>query len=172
VRRPAAIFGSVVFLLIAPGSLTVLLPWWLTGLHWHSASAAWLPVRLAGGLLVVAGASFVVSAFARFVREGLGTPAPVAPPTELVVGGVYRYVRNPMYVAVTAILIGEALLLFQPVLLIVAAITLACMVSFVRLYEEPNLAQRFGASYEQYRRNVPGWWPRRRPWTPSRTNAP
>ena len=70
----------------------------------------------------------MVSAFARFVREGLGTPAPVAAPTRLVVGGVYRYVRNPMYLAVTAIIVGEALLLYQPVLLLVAALALAAMV--------------------------------------------
>ncbi len=165
-RKPTAALGSALFLLLAPGTLTVLLPWWITGWHARPAPAGWVAAQVVGALLVLAGASFVVSAFVRFVREGLGTPAPVAPPTRLVVGGVYRYVRNPMYLAVTAIVVGEALLLYQPSLLLVAAIGLGAMVGFVRLYEEPALAKRFGGEYEQYRNAVPGWWPRLRPWTP------
>ena len=105
-RRPTAALGSALFLLLAPGSLTVLLPWWLTGFDARPAPGGWVLARVVGGLLTAAGASFVVSAFVRFVREGLGTPAPVAPPSRLVVGGVYRYIRNPMYVAVTAMLVA------------------------------------------------------------------
>jgi len=165
-RKPAAAVGSGLFLLVAPGSLTVLVPWWLTGFDARPAPAGWVVARVIGVLLIAAGASFVVSAFARFVREGLGTPAPVAPPTRLVVGGVYRYIRNPMYVSVTSVMVGEALLLYQPVLLPVAAVALAAMVAFVKLYEEPDLEQRFGADYERYRAAVPGWWPRLRPWHP------
>ena len=163
-RKPSAAAGSALFLVLAPGTVTVLFPWLLTGFAWRSGPPGWVVARGVGALLILAGASFVLSAFVRFVREGLGTPAPVAPPTQLVVGGVYRHVRNPMYLAVTAIATGEALLLYQPVLLLWAVLTLALMVAFVKLYEEPELARRFGDQYDRYRSAVPGWWPRRRPW--------
>ena len=103
-------------------------------------------------------------AFARFVVEGFGTPAPVAPTERLVVGGPYRYVRNPMYLAVGATIVGQALLLGRPILLLYAAAFAVVVLAFVRGYEEPTLAQQFGAEYEDYRRAVPGWRPRLRPW--------
>ena len=86
----------------------------------------------------------LVQAFARFVREGLGTPAPVAPTETLVVGGLYRYVRNPMYLAVLATIVGQALLLGQPILLGYAFVVWIAFASFVRFYEEPHLTRRFG----------------------------
>jgi hypothetical protein len=95
------------------------------------------------------------------VLEGIGTPAPVAPTRHLVVGGLYRYIRNPMYVAVAATIIGQALLLGRPALLLYALAFGAVVWAFVRGYEEPALARSFGAEYEAYRRAVPGWWPRR-----------
>jgi protein-S-isoprenylcysteine O-methyltransferase Ste14 len=98
--------------------------------------------------------------------EGLGTPVPVAAPERLVVGGVYRYVRNPMYVAILAIVVGQALLLGQLGLLLYAAGIWLIAAAFVRFYEEPALRRRFGADYEAYRRAVPAWWPRLRPWKP------
>ena len=119
-----------------------------------------------GAILAAMGAAVIVSAFVRFVIEGLGTPAPVAPPRHLVVGGLYRFVRNPMYVAVITMIVGQALLFGQPGLLVYAAAVGAAMFGFVRLYEEPDLAERFGAEYETYRKAVPGWWPRLRPWKP------
>jgi len=102
-------------------------------------------------------------AFARFVSEGAGTPAPVAPTQRLVVGGLYRYVRNPMYLAVGTMLIGQALLLGRASLLGYAAIFYAVVIAFVRGYEEPVLTARYGDEYRAYRRAVPGWWPRLRP---------
>jgi protein-S-isoprenylcysteine O-methyltransferase Ste14 len=164
-RRWKATAGSAVFLLLAPGTVVGLLPWLLTRWQWKAAPAPWDAARAVGGILVLGGVSFVASAFVRFVIEGLGTPAPVAPPTRLVVGGVYRYIRNPMYVAVAAAVVGQALLRLQPVLLVLAAVVLAAMVVFVRVYEEPNLARRFGSDYARYRAEVPGWWPRLHPWT-------
>jgi len=89
------------------------------------------------------------------------TPAPVAPTQRLVIGGLYRYVRNPMYLAVLAVITGQALMLSRPVLLIYSAAVGAAVGAFVRWYEEPTLASRYGAQYEAYRRQVPGWWPRR-----------
>ena len=97
--RARAAAGSLVFLALAPGVAAGLVPWLLT--DWDSADPP-LALRLAGGVLIAAGTAVLLSAFARFVIEGVGTPAPVAPPEHLVVGGLYRHVRNPMYVAVAA----------------------------------------------------------------------
>ena len=151
--------GSLVFLVLAPGAVAGLVPWLLTG--WD-VRHRWLPLQVVGALLLVAGIVVLVQAFARFVVEGLGTPAPVAPTEHLVVGGLYRYVRNPMYLAVAATIVGQALLLGRPELLLYALAFLAVVGAFVHWYEEPTLRRRFGAEYEEYRRAVPGWWPRRR----------
>jgi protein-S-isoprenylcysteine O-methyltransferase Ste14 len=160
-ERAKAAIGSVVFLAIVPGVVAGLVPYWLTG--WDAAGSVPAVQVAAGVALVVAGAAALLHAFARFVLEGTGTPAPVAPTRQLVVGGLYRYVRNPMYVAVAATIIGQALLLGRPALLLYALAFGAVVWAFVRGYEEPALARSFGAEYEAYRRAVPGWWPRRRP---------
>ena len=120
--------------------------------------------RIAGGVMIVFGAAFLLHAFARFVTEGLGTPAPVAPTERLVVGGVYRYVRNPMYLSVGATIVGQALLLGQFGLLVYAAAFGVVVFAFVRVYEEPTLSAQYGSSYDAYRRAVPGWLPRLHPW--------
>jgi protein-S-isoprenylcysteine O-methyltransferase Ste14 len=143
-----------------------LVPWWLTGWRVEQPLPYWVVLRVVGAVLLAAGAAVLVHAFVRFVVEGFGTPAPVAPPRRLVVGGLYRYVRNPMYVAVAAIIVGQALLLGQLLLLVYGVAFCAAVAAFVRLYEEPTLARSFGAEYEAYRRAVPAWWPRRRPWKP------
>jgi protein-S-isoprenylcysteine O-methyltransferase Ste14 len=166
-RKVVAAGGSAVFFALAPGVVAGLVPWWLTGWRVRALPAWWLPLRLAGVVLLAAGAVVLVQAFARFVVEGLGTPAPVAPTRELVVGGLYRYVRNPMYLAVLAAILGQALALGQLVLLPYAAVVAAAFVAFVHWYEEPTLARQFGARYQAYRRAVPGWWPRRHPWRPA-----
>lgn len=115
-----------------------------------------------GLALTVAAIATLVSAFVQFVIEGIGTPAPVAPTQHLVVKGLYRYVRNPMYLAVIAAVAGQALLFGQAGLFVYAAVIAAAMFAFVRLYEEPYLSDRYGEEYEAYRRAVPGWWPRLR----------
>jgi protein-S-isoprenylcysteine O-methyltransferase Ste14 len=108
-------------------------------------------------LLLAAGLLLLSQAFVRFVREGLGTPAPMAPPERLVVGGAYRHVRNPMYVALLAIIAGQALLLGQPLLLLYATALWVFAAVVVRWVEEPGLKRRFGADYDTYRRAVPAW---------------
>jgi protein-S-isoprenylcysteine O-methyltransferase Ste14 len=158
VSRAKAALGSFVFLLVAPGVTAGLIPWWLTG--WDGDDAP-VPLRIAGAILVLAGAAVLLHAFARFVLEGLGTPAPPAPPERLVVGGMYRYVRNPMYIAVATTIVGQAVVLARPALLLYAAAFGAIVAAFVHFYEEPTLTARFGADYEAYRRAVPAWWPRR-----------
>jgi protein-S-isoprenylcysteine O-methyltransferase Ste14 len=146
---------------LVPGTVAGLIPWLLTG--WE-ASDSWLPLQVVGVALIIAGVSVLLHAFLRFVVEGVGTPAPVAPTQQLVVGGIYRYVRNPMYLAVGATIVGQALALARPVLLAYAALFGVAVYTFVRLYEEPTLRRQFGEQYEEYRQAVPGWWPRRRPW--------
>ena len=110
--------GSLVFLAVAPGVVAGLVPWWLTAWEKKEPLPGWALVRILGWVLVAAGVVVVLQAFARFVHEGLGTPAPVAPTERLVVGGLYRYVRNPMYLAVAATIVGQALVLGQPLLLL------------------------------------------------------
>jgi protein-S-isoprenylcysteine O-methyltransferase Ste14 len=120
-----------------------------------------VPLVVAGGALAAGGVAVLLHAFVRFVVEGVGTPAPVAPPQQLVVGGLYRYVRNPMYLALEAIIVGQALILGRAGLLLYAVAVGVTVALFVKLYEEPRLAGQFGAEYDAYRRSVPGWWPRR-----------
>jgi protein-S-isoprenylcysteine O-methyltransferase Ste14 len=165
-NRISATAGSVVFFAVAPGVVAGVVPWWLTGWRFVYPVPLWAPIRVVGLVTTAAAAVALVAAFARFILEGAGTPSPIAPPEHLVVGGQYRYVRNPMYVAVIAAIVGQALLFGQLGLVAYAAIVAALMFAFVRLYEEPNLAERFGEDYETYRRNVPGWLPRLTPWKP------
>ncbi|NWH09521.1 MAG: isoprenylcysteine carboxylmethyltransferase family protein [Alphaproteobacteria bacterium] len=159
-----ALFGSVLFFIIAPGTVTLLVPWWITHLRYVPLAKEFSLPWWAGIALVAAGAVPLIDSFARFAWQGRGTPAPIAPPTRLVVTGFYRHVRNPIYVGLLIILAGETLLLARPGVLIWAAIFwLGCHV-FVSSYEEPTLAERFGREYEIYRANVPRWIPRLTPW--------
>jgi protein-S-isoprenylcysteine O-methyltransferase Ste14 len=152
--------GSGVFFLLAPCVVAGLVPWWLTRWQVRSPLPFWNPLRVVGAVLVLAGAAFLMHAFARFVTEGSGTPAPIAPTERLVVGGVYRYVRNPMYLSVVTVIVGQAFVLRQLGLLVYALAVGLAMAAFVRLYEEPTLRGRYGAEYDEYRRQVRGWWPR------------
>jgi protein-S-isoprenylcysteine O-methyltransferase Ste14 len=158
-KRGAAAGGSALFFALAPGTVAGLLPWALTG--WRVGTVLPWPVRVLGALLILAGLLVIVPAFVRFVMEGAGTPAPVAQTDHLVIGGPYRYVRNPMYVAVLLAIIGQAVLLGRWALVGYALVAGAAMVSFVKAYEEPYLLRTYGPEYEAYRRAVPGWWPRR-----------
>ncbi len=162
-KRPMAIAGSAAFLLIAPGIVAGVVPWLLTGRYSTPVTSSPTPA-VPGGVLILGGIALLLDAFVRFALEGEGTPAPVAPTERLVVGGVYRFVRNPMYLAVIAIIVGQALLFTHGPLFAYAAAAAAAMFAFVRLYEEPTLRSRYGSAYERYRRAVPGWVPRVTPW--------
>ncbi len=159
-RTVRAAAGSAVFLVVAPGVVAGLVPWLLTGWDSGAAPGWFVVVRVLGAALVVASAGALVGSFVRFVLEGGGTPAPVAPTERLVIGGLYRYVRNPMYVAVVLLIVGQAMLLARPVLVAYAAVVWATTALFVRTYEEPVLRRRYGAQYEAYRRSVRAWVPR------------
>ena len=140
-----------------PGVMGVLIPYVLTG--WDGSDPP-LALQVAGAALLAAGAGVLAHTVTRFAVEGLGTPFPAAPTEHLVVGGVYRYVRNPMYIAVLSVIAGQALFIGRPAILLYAALFWAVVASFVRFYEEPTLVRQFGAEYEAYRRDVPAWIPR------------
>jgi protein-S-isoprenylcysteine O-methyltransferase Ste14 len=163
---------SVVHFVLAPGVVVGVLPWAMTG--WDLRTPAWSSplLRLLGAALIVAGVAALVRLFVRFVIDGRGTPAPIAPTRRLVVTGAYRHVRDPMYIAVVAAIVGQALLLGQAGLLAYAAAVWVTVATFVRLYEEPALRDQFGDEYAQYCDAVPAWRPRLRGWTPSRPDAP
>jgi protein-S-isoprenylcysteine O-methyltransferase Ste14 len=160
--RIRAVFGSVLFLALAPGTVAGLVPWWIS--KWRFASASFLPVRALGILLILAGIAELLDSFARFALEGIGTPAPVFPTRHLVVRGLYRHVRNPMYLAVAALIFGQGLLFGNLELLAYAAAVCVGFHVFVVAYEEPTLGRNFGAEYRIYCANVPRWRPRPRPW--------
>ena len=164
-RRSTAVIGSAVYFAAAAGTFAVLVPWLVTGWQFHRPGPYWLVAQVAGIVLIGAGVVPVVSVFVQFARAG-GTPLPLAPTRRLVVSGFNRYVRNPVYLGSLLIFCGEALLFGRLSLLVYAAVGWAGAAAFVRWYEEPALARRFGAEYDTYRRAVPAWWPRLHPWTP------
>lgn len=172
VRHPA--LGTFVFFVAAPGSTAGLVPWLVTG--WDGSPPGWDLVDLLGCLVGLLGLVMVVACFVRFVREGRGTPAPVAPTEELVVGGLYRYLRNPMYVGVGLVIAGQCLAFRSPALVVWLAVFTLAVTAFVAAYEQPTLRATYGASYDEYRRAVPAVVPRLRQrtrWTrPSSQTGP
>jgi protein-S-isoprenylcysteine O-methyltransferase Ste14 len=166
-RKPIAAGGTTAFFVLAPGIVVGLIPWWLTGWRAGEPLPYWIALRVFGIVLLALGFVVLIQSFVQFAAEGSGTPAPVAPTESLVVGGLYRHVRNPMYLAVVVTILGQAFALGRPVLLLYAAIVAGAFVAFVHWYEEPALRRRFGAEYETYRRAVPAWLPRPRARAPS-----
>jgi protein-S-isoprenylcysteine O-methyltransferase Ste14 len=162
--KKIAVFGSALFFVVAPSTVAGLVPWWISRWEFQPSLFGLGATRLVGGVLIVVGLLSLIDSFARFALQGSGTPAPIAPTQNLVVTGLYRHVRNPMYVAVVAVVLGQAALFGDGRLLAYGALVwLACHV-FVVGYEEPTLARRFGAEYEEFRVNVPRWIPRLTPW--------
>jgi protein-S-isoprenylcysteine O-methyltransferase Ste14 len=157
----ATAVGSVLFFLAGPGLEAGVGPWLLATAAGGEVDGWPVAARVAGALLMAAGLAVLADVFVRFVRDGAGTPSPAAPTTRLIAAGAYRYVRHPMYVATATVIVGEALAFAQPVLLIGAVAYIAAMAALAHVVEEPRLARRFGASYDAYRRAVPGWIPRR-----------
>jgi protein-S-isoprenylcysteine O-methyltransferase Ste14 len=163
-RRASALLKSFVFLLIAPGIVAGLVPWWITHWQFERPFLATNVLRFFGALLIIAGTPAVIDSFARFAWQGLGTPAPILPTRHLVVSGLYRYVRNPMYVGVAAVVFGQALLFGNVRLVEYGVLIVGAFHLFVAFYEEPKLAKIFGDEYREFRDNVPRWIPRLRPW--------
>jgi protein-S-isoprenylcysteine O-methyltransferase Ste14 len=162
-RRGSALLGSFVFLLIAPGFVAGVVPFWITRWELHPPLLGIAAIRIVGVAMILAGAPVVLDSFVRFALQGLGTPAPILPPRHLVVTGLYRHVRNPMYVGILAVVLGQALL-FGSVLAFEYALFLWCAFHlFVLLYEEPKLRSLFGDEYRDFCKQVPRWIPR---WIP------
>jgi protein-S-isoprenylcysteine O-methyltransferase Ste14 len=166
-QRPIAVIGSFVFLLLAPGCVAGVVPWWISRWQVHPAFLGFSGLRVLGALLIIGGLPMILDSFARFAIQGLGTPAPVLPTRHLVVSGLYRHVRNPMYVGVVALILGQGLLFGQTRLLIYGAIVWLAFHLFVLGYEEPKLRNTFASEYETFYKNVPRWVPRLAAWTPS-----
>jgi protein-S-isoprenylcysteine O-methyltransferase Ste14 len=163
-RRVFALLGTTLFLVVAPGCVAGLVPWWISRWRFRAPFPGYAPLRVIGAILIAAGTFVVLDSFARFALQGLGTPAPVFPTRHLVVKGFYRYVRNPMYVAVVAVILGQALLFGDTHVLGFALFAWLVAHLFVVSYEEPTLRKTFGSDYETFRANVPRWIPRVTPW--------
>jgi protein-S-isoprenylcysteine O-methyltransferase Ste14 len=165
-KRASAIFGSAIFLVVAPGTLAIYLPWTVTRWRFAPPLLGVFSFRIIGALLIAAGLPVLLDSFARFAIQGLGTPAPIAPPQRLVVTGLYRWVRNPMYVAVALLIFGQGLLFGSARLLQYGLLVWLAFFAFVVLYEEPALSRKFGKEYEEFCRQVPRWIPRLKPLKP------
>lgn len=162
--RVFAALGTAIFLPVAPGIVAGLLPWWISRWQVHAPFLGFTALRVVGTLLMAAAILVLLESFGRFALQGIGTPAPLFPTRHLVVKGTYRYVRNPMYVAVLLLVFGQALLLGDIRIFAYAVFCWLAMHLFVLLYEEPTLRRSFGAQYQAYCAHVPRWKPRFSPW--------
>jgi protein-S-isoprenylcysteine O-methyltransferase Ste14 len=156
--------GSAIFLVIAPGIVAGYVPWRIC--RWRAEAPllgiSWF--RYVGLLFIAAGLAILLDSFGRFALQGLGTPAPVFPTRYLVVSGLFRYVRNPMYVAVVSLVLGQGLFFGSVRVLEYGVAIWAAFHLFVLIYEEPTLRKTYGPEYERFCANVPRWIPRFRPW--------
>jgi protein-S-isoprenylcysteine O-methyltransferase Ste14 len=167
-----AALKTLLFTVFVPGTVAGLVPYLLTrgdaGGTVPLGATHWL-----GLLPILAGLVIYLRSAWDFVAAGRGTPAPIDPPKRLVARGFYRFSRNPMYVAVLAVLLGEAIVLGSATL---AAYALAVGIAFhlfVVLYEEPTLRRLYGRAYEEYCNEVPRWFPLlRRPRAPTTPAGP
>ena len=150
---------SIFFTFLLPGTVTVLVPYWIIS-STRAAGFGNNPLRYLGSPLILIGAAGLLWCIWDFFSAGRGTLAPIDPPRRLVVRGLYRYVRNPMYVSVMTILLGEAIFFESTAILFEAGVFIFLAHSFVVLYEEPVLQQKFGESYEGYKQTVGRWIPR------------
>ncbi|MGA7684650.1 MAG: isoprenylcysteine carboxylmethyltransferase family protein [Terriglobales bacterium] len=158
-RNLAPLLSTTMFTIVVPGTVAGYIPW---RLHENAAPTAGVEEWAAFGVIAIGIAIYLSTAFWGFAMVGGGTPAPIAPTKVLVVRGLHRYVRNPMYIGVALVIAGQAWLFHS----LHIAIYLACMLVivnlFVRFYEEPTLKRQFGEQYQRYRARVPRWIPRLR----------
>jgi protein-S-isoprenylcysteine O-methyltransferase Ste14 len=163
--RTRDLLVSVCWYATTGGVAAVLVPWWLTRWHADHAQAWWPAAAVLGGILLSVGLVATGWVFVEFVRAG-GTPMPGAMTQRLVVTGLNRHVRNPIYLGAFAVLVGEALLLLRWSLFVFSFAAWAATAGFVRWYEQPLLARRFGTDYDAYCLAVRAWLPRLAAWTP------
>jgi len=171
-RTRVAAAGSVAFFLAGPGLEAGLGPWLLVQVAGNDLDGWPVALRVLGVVLIAAGLAVLADVFVRFVADGAGTPSPALPTRRLLARGAFAHVRHPMYLATATLIVGEALAFAQPILLVGALAYVAAMATLAGAREDPRLARRFGAEYDAYRREVPGWWPRLRPWRGEGGSAP
>jgi protein-S-isoprenylcysteine O-methyltransferase Ste14 len=161
--RAVSVMVSLLFTVFGgPGILLVLVPWWITRFQIPEGQSAWR--MIAGAVLIAAGLVPLLESIWRFIVVGRGTLIPLVPTERLVVTGLYRYVRNPMYVGVVTAIAGEALLFWNRSLVVELALVAVAMDLFVHFYEEPQLTRTYPAEYPKYSRNVRRWIPRLTAW--------
>ena len=154
---------SLLWTILLPGMIAGYIPWRFFGFRLHAPQSVMQLICVAVAAL---GVVILLLCIVEFARRGRGTLSPLDPPRKLVVTGLYRWVRNPMYVGVALVLLGEILMSGSSALATYAAIFFLCANLFILAYEEPHLARTFGASYQDYKRHVRRWIPRLSPWPP------
>jgi len=160
-----SVFVSILFTLFGgPALVLVLVPWWIT--HFRIPQEQSHALIALSSALILLGLIPLVESIGRFVTVGHGTLMPAVPTERLVVSGLYRYTRNPMYLGVIMALAGEAWLFRNRHMLVYIGIVWPVMHAFVYLYEEPRLSRTFGDEYRRFRNHVPRWIPRSTPWNP------
>lgn len=162
--RVFAALGSAIFFCVAPGTVAGYIPWLIDRWQVHASFFGFTTLRVMGVLLMAVGAVILIEAFVRFAVQGMGTPAPILPPKHLVVMGSYRYVRNPMYVAVVSLIFGQSLFFGDIRVLVYGLCAWLVAHLFVLIYEEPTLRRSFPDDYEGLTAHVPRWIPRLTPW--------
>jgi protein-S-isoprenylcysteine O-methyltransferase Ste14 len=158
--KALAVLGTVIFTILAPGTVTVVVPYLLLASRLQIFAVEIGTLRFFGSVPIIAGVLIYSWCAWDFAFSGTGTPAPIAPPKQLVIRGLYRYVRNPMYVGVLLVLFGEALLFESVELFLYAFLVFFMFRTFVVYYEEPTLSRRFTDSYRRYCGSVPRWIPK------------
>ena len=162
--RFGPVLGSFLFFIAAPGTVAGWIPYAISEWRVGPAFGGLQAGRVLGMALVTVALVALVECFARFALIGRGVPAPVAPTQTLIVSGLYRHCRNPMYLCVVAAILGQALVLGSRSLLAYAGAVWTVFHLFVLVYEEPTLARQFH-NYGEYKTHVPRWRPRLRPWS-------
>lgn len=156
-RALGPILMTILFTILVPGSVLVVIP---SGILEGFPRIQLGALTALGIVMIAMGAVIYFRCAWEFAVRGLGTPAPIAPTKFLVTTALHRYVRNPMYIGVFGVLLGEAGMFHSLRLLAYAALLCLPVELFVIFYEEPTLRRQFGDSYEEYRRAVPRWIPK------------
>jgi protein-S-isoprenylcysteine O-methyltransferase Ste14 len=150
------VFKTLLFTFVVPGTVAGLLPYRILT---HTESWAIGPARYIGVPVFAVGVAIYVWCAGSFALKGKGTPAPIDPPKVLIVQGLYRYMRNPMYVGVLSVVLGEAIWFGSPFLFVYGCCVFGLFHTFIRFYEEPKLTELFGEQYTEYCKQVPRWLP-------------
>ena len=156
-RAAGPIFNTILFTIFVPGTVLGLVPYWLLDGFPRPERG---PLTWLGILMMLLGAAAYFRCAWEFAVRGLGTPAPIAPTRFLVTTALHRRVRNPMYIGVALVILGEAALFRSLHLVLYAAVMLGTAHLFVIFYEEPTLRRQFGKSYDEYFGSVPRWIPK------------